>query len=120
MIERLRSEAPAVLAWAIQGAVKWHAEGLAIPASVAAASTEYMHDNDDLMLWIDERCFVGADAKSKATPLYDDYVKWLKARGQQVPSMKLWGDRMAALDSVSKHKSDGVKVYRGIGLRVQE
>lgn len=120
MVERLRAEAPAVLRWAIEGAVKWHAGGLAIPASVRDASAEYMHDNDDLLLWIDEHCIVDAAARSKATPLYEDYIKWLKARGQQAPSMKLWGDRMAALEGVAKLKSHGVKVYTGIGLKALE
>lgn len=120
MLAKLRAEAPAVLRWAIEGAVKWRTEGLAIPAAVVAASSAYMAENDDLLLWADERCFMHAGARSKSSLLYDDYVKWLRSRGQQAPSMKLWGERMAAIDGVTKRKSDGLMVYAGIGLRTVE
>ncbi len=116
MVDKLKAEAPGVLAWAVAGAVKWHAEGLAIPASVAAASAEYMRDNDDLSIWIEERCMCIDGVRSQASKLYEDYAKWLRTRGQQVPSMKLWADRMNVLEGVSKLKSHGVMVYVGLGL----
>lgn len=117
MLERLQSEAPAVLAWAIQGAIKWQSEGLAIPASVAAASQAYMEENDDLAAWIEENCVLVADAKGKASLLYGNYLGWLKVRGQHAPSMKTWADRMSVVAGVTKSKSNGSVVYSGIGLR---
>jgi putative DNA primase/helicase len=120
MIEKLRAEAPAVLAWAIQGSVKWYAEGLAIPSSVASASNEYMAENDDLQIWLEECCVLTPDAKTQATPLFGNYLAWLKARGQHPTSMKTWSDRMTAVPSVRKDKSNGLKVYRGIGLRAED
>jgi putative DNA primase/helicase len=116
LMDRLKAEAPAILAWAIQGAVKWHSEGLAVPSSISAASAEYMRDNDDLSLWMDERCCLTEPARTRAADLYKDYSAWLRARGQQAPSMKLWADRMAAQEGIRKVKSSGVMVYLGIGL----
>lgn len=117
MLDKLRTEAAAVMAWAIRGAVKWHAEGMAIPASVAAASAEYMAENDDLLQWIDERCYREGPCSAGASKLYEDYTKWLRARGQQSPSMKLWGERMSNLDGITKDKKHGVMVYAGIELK---
>jgi putative DNA primase/helicase len=117
MLERLQAEAPAVLAWAIQGAIKWQAEGLAIPSSVAAASQAYMEENDDLAAWIEENCVLGPDTKGKASVLYANYLGWLKVRGQHAPSMKTWGDRMSVVAGVAKSKSNGSMVYSGVGLR---
>ena len=117
MLDKLRSEAPAVMAWAIQGAVKWYAEGLAIPAAVVAASSEYMVENDDLQIWLDECCVLLPGISCKATPLYGSYLGWLKARGQHAPSMRLWADRMVVVPTISKHKSHGVMVYVGVGLK---
>lgn len=119
MLEKLRAEAPAVLAWAIQGAVKWHSEGLAIPSSVAAASNDYMVENDDLQAWIEERCVLAPGALGKAAQLYGNYLSWLKSRGQHAPSMRTWGERMSVIQGVTKRKSNGV-VYDGIGLRAFE
>lgn len=117
MLTKLRAEAPAVLAWAIAGAVKWGNDGLATPASVTAASSEYMSENDDLLTWIDECCVQLPDLRSKASALYDNYSRWLKARGQHVQSMRLFGDRVSVLPNVSKLKSGGCITYRGIALR---
>lgn len=120
MMEKLRGESAAALAWAIRGAVKWHAKGLAIPVAVAGASHDYMVENDDLQTWIDECCTVHADAKGKASQLYNSYLGWLKARGQHAPSMRLWGDRMGAVPGFRKHKSHGVVVYDGLGLKADD
>lgn len=117
MLERLQAEAPAVLAWAIEGAMKWRAEGLGIPAAVADASQAYMAENDDLQMWIDECCVLTSSARTKATPLYGNYLGWLKARGQHAPSMKTWADRLSTVPGITKRKSNGTIVYDGIGVR---
>ncbi len=117
MPERLRTEGPTILAWAISGAAKWFTGGLAIPSTVADASREYLAEHDDLAQWVDERCVRTAEAKAKASPLYGDYVAWTKARGQNAPAMKTWAERMSVLPGVSKRKTDGVMQYLGIGLR---
>lgn len=120
MLDRLQAEAPAVLAWAIEGAMKWRAEGLGIPSCVAEASQAYMAENDDLQMWIDERCFLGAGAWTKATPLYSNYLGWLKSRGQHAPAMKTWADRLSLVPGISKRKSNGTMVYDGIGLLTED
>lgn len=120
MLEKLQAEAPAVLAWAIEGAIKWHAEGLAIPSSVADASQAYMAEHDDLATWMDECCVVASGAKGRASALYNSYMGFLKARGQHAPAMKTWADRMSLVDGVTKHKSHGTMLYTGIGLRADE
>jgi putative DNA primase/helicase len=120
MLERLWSEAPAIMAWAVKGAMKWAAEGLAAPSSVLNASKSYMEENDDIAQWLDECCVLLPGARGKATPLYHSYMGFLKARGQHVPAMKTWGDRMSLVEGVSKIKSDGVMIYRGVGLKAFE
>ncbi|MBS0448584.1 MAG: hypothetical protein JSR59_21895 [Proteobacteria bacterium] len=117
MLDRLRDEGPAVLAWAIQGAVQWHREGLGIPAAVATASREYMIENDDLQVWIDEMCVIHPAAATRAMELYHSFLGWLKTRGQHAPSLRLWADRMSAVQGVGKRKSHGAVIYQGIGIR---
>lgn len=46
--EKLRREGPAILRWAIEGALAWQQRGLDVPQRVAAASTEYL-DGEDLL-----------------------------------------------------------------------
>lgn len=117
LLDKLKAEAPAILAWMIQGAVKWHADGLAIPESVRAASAEYMADNDDMGLWMGECCEMTGEAKSK--DLYDSFAAWKKARGENAPSQTIWGGRMTAHAGITKRNSNGV-IYSGIRLTAVE
>lgn len=48
LVEKLRAEGPAIMRWTIEGALEWQRRGLAVPASIVAASEEYM-DHEDLL-----------------------------------------------------------------------
>lgn len=119
MQAKLRDEAPGILAWMIEGAVKWRTDGLAIPASVSAASREYLADNDDVSLWLAECCQMLPDSRAQAIDLYESFAAWIKARGQHAPSMRLFGDRMWVLPGITKVRSGGMK-YQGIRLTLAE
>lgn len=56
LMDELRQEYPAILQWAIEGAVKYYASGLKAPASVAMASGDYMDEQDLVLNWIEEEC----------------------------------------------------------------
>ena len=114
---KLKAEAPAILAWMIRGAVKWHVEGLAVPVSVLDASAEYMVDNDDMTQWIAECCEMEGEAK--ASDLYASFSAWKKARGENAPSQTVWGSRLTAMRGISKRRSGGVR-YSCIRLNAKE
>nr|WP_288851883.1 phage/plasmid primase, P4 family [uncultured Acidovorax sp.] len=114
---KLKAEAPAILAWMIRGAVKWHVEGLAVPGSVIDASAEYMADHDDMAQWIAECCEMEGEAK--ASNLYASFSAWKKARGENAPSQTVWGSRLTAMRGISKRRSGGVR-YSGIRLIAKE
>ena len=119
MLDKLRAEAPAILAWMVEGAIKWADSGLAIPASVTAASAEYMTDNDDVALWLDECCIRSVDAEARGGDLYESFAFWIKARGQHAPSMRVWADRMNVMSGVTKRRSGGIR-YSGVRLTAEE
>jgi putative DNA primase/helicase len=90
-----------------------------IPEKVSAASREYMADNDDVALWLAECCVTDPRARAKASDLYESFANWIKLRGQHVPSMRLWGDRMAAINGLAKVHSNGIR-YAGVRLNEDE
>jgi len=114
MPEKLKAEAPAILAWMIRGALLWQAQGLGVPATVRAASAEYMQAHDDLQLWRDERCT--ASGESKAGELYADFRNWKEQRGEHAPSATSWYQRLEAQAGITKRKSGGM-LYAPIALR---
>jgi putative DNA primase/helicase len=117
---KLRSIAPAILAWMIEGTMKWSQDGLCIPTSVQAASSEYMGDNDDLSLWIAECCVIDLNGgRTKASFLYESFSHWIKARGQHALAQRTWSERMTAIKGITKVK-DSSMVYVGIRLADSE
>lgn len=117
MDQKLRAEAPAILRWMVDGAVKWHADGLRIPETVTRASREYLADNDDVALWLAECCEMQTGSSTKASDLYESFASWIKGRGQHAPSMRLFGDRMSVIPGLQKKASNGV---RYVGVRLAE
>ncbi|MEB0059246.1 phage/plasmid primase, P4 family [Variovorax sp. LG9.2] len=117
MLDKLKAEAPAILAWIVEGAIKWSSDGLCVPTSVRDASHEYMADHDDLALWMSECC--EREGECRASDLYASFGAWKKARGEHAPSQTTWGSRLTTLPGVFKKKVSVVR-YAGIRLTEQE
>lgn len=115
MLEKLKAEAPAILHWIVGGAADWARDGLAVPESVRAASADYLADNDDLALWMEECCDIEAGAQCKASDAYASFSAWKKARGEHAPSLTSWGSRITSLPGITKARSMGIR-YRGFSL----
>ena len=116
--EKLKAEGPAILAWLIEGAVQWGANGLGAPDSVLSASAEYLANHDDVQQWLDDRCHLSAGVSTRAGVLYSDFVVWKLARGEKAPSITVWGERMALKPGIEKKRSGGI-VYAGASLKPQ-
>lgn len=117
MPDKLRAEGPAILAWLVRGAVRWHREGLGVPERIRAEVAEYMRDNDDLSLWMAECCERAGE--SKASALYASFRRWKEDCGENAPSMKVWAQQMQLVEGVSRRMSNGVR-YAGIALTEAE
>ena len=92
--DRLRSEAPGILAWAVEGCLIWQRWGLHAPASVEAATVEYLHDQDDVQLFIDERCVEDSAARTSSTTLYNTWQDYCRTAGIHPGSKKDFTQRM--------------------------
>ena len=64
------AEAEGILAWIIQGAVRWHHEGLGKPSEVAHAVNEYREEMDQIGRFIEECCIIGEFASVQGRKIY--------------------------------------------------
>jgi putative DNA primase/helicase len=117
MLDKLKTEAPAILAWIIRGAARWHRDGLQVPTRVRDAGAEYLADHDDLALWIDECCTRGGEAK--VSELYSSFKFWKTERGEHAPSLTTWSQRLQIVPGIGRRRSNGWR-YTGIRLNEQE
>jgi putative DNA primase/helicase len=93
--ERLRAEAGGILAWLIEGCLAWQRDGLKVPKVVTDDTAEYLAAQDDLGLFIAERCETDdPNAKTLASDLYWDWRQWCAVGGVYAGSSREFRDRM--------------------------
>lgn len=73
---KLEAEWPAILRWAIEGAIEWQRMGLAIPASIEAASADYMDGEDEIGQFIQDRTITDVSAWVSRGDLIQAYKSW--------------------------------------------
>jgi putative DNA primase/helicase len=117
LLDKLKDEGQAILAWAIRGAVLWAATGLVVPDTVRTASADYMNEQDDLRLWIEEKCHCAGEGRGE--DLYRSFADWKRARGEHPPSAIGWAERVQRLEGVTRRRSNGTR-YAGLSLRADE
>jgi putative DNA primase/helicase len=117
MPERLRAEAPAILAWAIRGFLEWQSAGLQPPKTVIAATEDYLTGQDTLGLWLDERCdATDPSAETQSSTLYASYKAWKEGRGERPLSHTRFSGQVEG--RFRKDRRGGVVRFQGITLKV--
>ena len=80
--EKLKAEWPGILRWMIEGCAAMAEHGLMPPASVRAATDDYLNAEDVLGQWLEERCIVSPRIDWTSLQLYGAWKIWCEARGQ--------------------------------------
>lgn len=111
---KLRKELPAILNWAVEGALKWQKDGLKNPRVVEEANKEYRTEMDVTELFVQECCDVDESYSIQAKVLYQTYKDWAKENGQYEMSNTKFGKEMG--NKFGKHKTNGQIKYFGLML----
>ncbi|MFC1746841.1 phage/plasmid primase, P4 family [Candidatus Neomarinimicrobiota bacterium] len=112
----LKSEAPGIIAWAVDGCHAWQEKGLQPPDAVKAATEQYRQDSDPLADFISECC--NEDAEVRAGQLYLAYSNWTEQQGMkrsEILSQAKFGRLMAG--RFESTKTSRGKSYLGVSLR---
>jgi putative DNA primase/helicase len=118
--DRLRAEAPGILAWAVRGAIAWQRDGLRPPRAVTAATEGYREESDQLARFIEARMETGDGHRVQARAALDAYRSWCESRRER-PALNQktfhaeMRKRFTADDSNQR-----ATFYVGVGLRATE
>ena len=106
---------PAILAWAIQGAMMFVENGymLPLPEVVEEATEEYRQRENWLENFLEECCIMEPDARAPAGELYQTYREWAQRSGDYVRRDVEFSDAMAGKGFVKKVR-DGRRFWLGI------
>ena len=90
LAEELKEEWPQILAWMIDGARQWMAEGLNPPEVVIEATAEYFDEEDPIGQWLKER--IDRDDPTapfvSSTDVYDNWLEWAGENGEHRRNVK--------------------------------
>ena len=92
---KLRAEAPGILAWAVAGARKFLADGkLKLPQVILDATKEYRAESDVLGMFVEEMCVVDKKQNVLSAALYMSYQGWAESNGEHVLSSHALASRL--------------------------
>jgi putative DNA primase/helicase len=114
--EKLRAEWPGILQWAIDGCLAWQEIGLKAPKVVTDATEEYLSGEDNLAIWINDRCVTGSKIyECESSKLFKDYCAWMLTSGEKPASQKSFTQAMEAKGFYRKPKARHA-TFEGIRL----
>lgn len=115
LAEKLKAERSGILAWIVEGCLKWQSEGLAAPEAVTAATAEYLNSEDAIAAWIEERCERDLTAWAGVAPLFGSWAAWAAKAGENPGSQKKFSQK---LRDRHFHKHDMTTGRGFYGLRI--
>ena len=118
LAEHLKAEWPGILQWAIDGCLTWQRDGLAPPASVLAATADYLAGQDAIAAWIDECCERDPQAWESRADLYASFKAWAERAGEFVLPQRPFLDALETRGVAAQAVTIGVQVTAGIAARV--
>ncbi|MDP3332601.1 MAG: phage/plasmid primase, P4 family [Methylococcaceae bacterium] len=114
LLDKLRAEAPHILAWMVEGCLDWQRRGLKdTPATIAQATGDYQEEQDLIGSWLSECCKLSPSNESSSTELYANYRNWCLDNGLKPNSNVALSRRLSERGFYSR-KSNGKRLWSGI------
>jgi len=112
--DKLRDEAPGILAWIVRGCLEWQREGLGAPAEIRSATHDYRTEQDILGRFLDECTQVSDSNEVSAGTLYEVYQWWCSKNGEHIDNSTRFGRAMSERGFTrGKDPSTRRKTYKG-------
>jgi P4 family phage/plasmid primase-like protien len=115
---QLEQELPAILQWAIEGALEWQRIGLAPPAAVLAATAEYFEDQDALGQWLRENTTAAPGQFAQSHVLYTDWREFANEASEEAGSEKRFVQALQTR-GFERKKQGGTGLRGFMGLRLK-
>lgn len=80
---KLAAEREGILAWAIEGALRWYAEGLGTAPAVERATKTYRAAEDSVGAFLDDRTAPDAEGRIPTADLFEQYERFTSEAGER-------------------------------------
>jgi putative DNA primase/helicase len=114
---KLRAEYPAILRWMLEGCLEWQRDRLGTSPAIAKATGSYFEAQDAFGRWLEEACVLDSSLATRPAPLLAAFGQWAKASGETTPSAAEFAELVDRHPALTRTKSNGARLVKGIGLR---
>jgi putative DNA primase/helicase len=120
--DRLKHDAEAILAWAVQGLADYQANGLEPPNEVRLATADYRRKSDHLGRFITECTTTAPSLRVDAARLFEEWNAWAAAEGCEPISRRAFTNAVTSRRTEAGHeiravRSNGKRWFYGVGLK---
>lgn len=115
LFEKLRTEWPAILRWAIDGTVAWQRDGLDPPSAVRDATQDYLAAEDALERWLEDCTTANMNAWESSADLWGSWKRWAEAGGEFVGKRRKFIERLED-HGFPQDRTRSQRGYRGIAI----
>ena len=119
--ERLQSELPGILAWAVRGAIAWYVDGLGKAFDIENANAEYRNEQDTVANFLSECCETGNGLTAFPFVLYERYKQWCSDNGEDYLDKRKFPaslDRLGYKKVAAKLNGQSRVVWQGIKIKI--
>jgi len=114
----LLQEREAIMAWAVEGAVKWYKEGLPHCQKVEDATKVYRKTADILQRFLAQTVSFDPVYKISISELYDAYIVWNSENSEIDLTKRDFGDLMR-IKNFAQSKSGSTRYWKGLDLKTR-
>lgn len=111
--EKLLAERDGILAWMVEGSVKWQRSGLQLSPLIQRECMAYRKDSDLIGQFLEECCTYDPNGKITQRTLFSRWIQWCDTNGVRHGS-KMSFTRRIIEHGLGETKSNGERYYTGI------
>jgi len=117
LLNKLKAEAPGILAWIVRGCLDWQNDGLRPPQAVTDATAEYHTEMDSVTRFLGARCDLAPGGKELSADLYAEYRKYCEEEGATPETNTTFGKLLGGINGLESCKIKDSRGWCGIRLR---
>lgn len=116
LVDKLKAEAPGILAWMIEGCLLWQRDRLKPPVAVVAASEAYMTDQDTLAHWIESCAEPSRNSFETSADLYASWCGWCGRTGEEPGTQRRLTEALISRGLKAERRNAGTRGLIGLKL----
>ncbi len=122
LTDKLRAEAPGILAWMVEGAKLLHASDgrFDVPEAVKSATREYRTESDIIGEFLTDTFDEVPNGEMTPSAIYSLYTSWCEENGERTLTNKSLGLRLKDRGYEQGRDKRGNRVWRGLRARTPE